>query len=257
MTPMKPSRASQTRTAAPSKPTPQALLLFAKAPIPGQVKTRLCPPLTDDEASSLHGSFVLDSLERSKAAIQQGKLALDRFIACAPSAEHVFFKILGERHGVGLLDQIGDDLGARMHQASAELFARGYRRVLILGTDLPSLPLTIYAEALSLLDRHDMVLGPAEDGGYYALGLTRPAPKLFEGIAWSTPTVATDTLARAESLGLTVGHLPRWRDVDTFDDLQALIAEAAADARRPKPQRVFSQRTAGTLQLLAQRIPHR
>lgn len=254
---MPPTRPQQTRPSASIGRAPNALVLFAKAPIPGQVKTRLCPPLTDDEASSLHGSFVLDSLERSKAAIYQGKLALDRFIACAPSAEHVFFKILGERHGVGLLDQVGDDLGARMHQASADLFARGYQRVLILGTDLPSLPLTVYAEALRLLDRHDVVLGPAEDGGYYALGLTRPTPALFEGMAWSTSTVSADTLARAASLGLTVGQLPRWRDVDTVEDLQALIAEAAADARRPKPQRVFSPRTAGTLQLLGERIQHR
>ncbi len=231
-----------------------ALVLFAKAPIPGQVKTRLCPPLSPDEAASLHGSFVLDGLERSKNAIQQGKLALDRFVACAPSADHVFFKILGERHGVGLLDQVGDDLGTRMHQASVALFGRGYRRIVMLGTDLPSLPLTIYREALALLDRHDVVLGPAEDGGYYAIGLTRPMPELFQGIPWSTADVLTRTVAKAEALGLKVAYLSRWRDVDTLDDLQALIAEAERDARRPKRDQVLSMRTAGTLQLLGQRL---
>lgn len=231
-----------------------ALVLFAKAPIPGQVKTRLCPPLSPDEAASLHGSFVLDGLERSKTAIQQGKLALDRFVACAPSADHVFFKILGERHGVGLLDQVGDDLGARMQQAAVTLFGRGYRRVVILGTDVPSLPLTIYREALALLDHHDVVLGPAEDGGYYAVGLTRPTPDLFQQIPWSTSDVLTRTVAKAEALGLKVACLPRWRDVDTLDDLQALITEAERDGRRPKREQIFSIRTAGTLQLLGQRL---
>src|SRR4029079_318578 len=91
-----------------------ALVIFAKAPIPGQVKTRLCPPLTPDEAATLHGSFVLDILERTKIATAKLKLPLDRYLACAPSATHVFFKIMEERQSVKLMDQIGDDLGARM-----------------------------------------------------------------------------------------------------------------------------------------------
>src|SRR6188472_584959 len=91
-----------------------ALVVFANAPIPGQVKTRLCPPLTPDEAATLHGSFVLDILERTKIATAKLKLPLDRYLACAPSATHVFFKIMEERQSVKLMDQIGDDLGARM-----------------------------------------------------------------------------------------------------------------------------------------------
>src|SRR5919106_2141922 len=104
----------------PPSPSPlasrPALVLFAKAPIPGEVKTRLCPPLTPDEAASLHGSFVLDALERSRAT------KLDRFLACSPSSEHVFFKVLGERQGVRLIDQKGDDLGARMAAAFQTVF---------------------------------------------------------------------------------------------------------------------------------------
>src|SRR5574341_718963 len=116
-------------------PSDSALIIFAKAPIPGQGKTRLCPPLTPDEAASLHGSVVLDMLERSRNAA-----ALDRFVACAPSSDHVFFKILEERHGVRLIAQMGDDLGARMARALADVFALGYRQVLVVGTDLPTLP---------------------------------------------------------------------------------------------------------------------
>lgn len=233
------------------------MVLFAKAPIPGQVKTRLCPPLTPDEAASLHGSFVLDSLERSKAATLQQKLALDRILACAPAADHVFFKILGERHGVRLIDQIGDDLGAKMHQAASTLFGEGYRRLLIVGTDLPSLPLSIYRDALAQLDRHPVVIGPALDGGYYLLGLTRAVPELFDQIPWSTGEVLTATIARADAAGLSVGQLQPWRDVDTIEDLRSIIQEAKQDERQPKPQRRFSARTAGTLQLIDQRLQTR
>lgn len=233
------------------------MVLFAKAPIPGQVKTRLCPPLTPDEAASLHGSFVLDSLERSKAATLQQKLALDRILACAPAADHVFFKILGERHGIRLIDQIGDDLGAKMHQAASTLFGEGYRRLLIVGTDLPSLPLSIYRDALAQLDRHPVVIGPALDGGYYLLGLTRAVPEMFDQIPWSTGEVLTATIARADAAGLSVGQLQPWRDVDTIEDLRSIIQEAKQDERQPKPQRRFSARTAGTLQLIDQRLQTR
>src|SRR5213593_2704280 len=88
-----------------------AFVIFAKAPAPGQVKTRLCPPLTHDEAATLHGSFVLDTLERTKAAVSRLKLPFDRYLACAPSSTLVFFKIMEERQGVKLIDQEGDDLG--------------------------------------------------------------------------------------------------------------------------------------------------
>ena len=147
------------------QPASTALVIFAKAPIPGEVKTRLSPGLTEDEAATLHGSFVLDTLERTKAAVQKFKLPVDRFLACAPSSTHVFFKIMEARHGVTLLDQQGDDLGARMAQAFATLFARGYRHIVVVGTDVPSLPLTHYRDAVQSLTRHDLILGPATDGG--------------------------------------------------------------------------------------------
>ncbi len=276
----------------PIAPSPQrassALIIFAKAPIPGQVKTRLCPPLTPDEAASFHGSLVLDALERSRDAAKRaraksGRLCLDRFVACAPSARHVFFKIIEERHGVQLLDQIGDDLGARMDQACNAIFARGYQRVLVVGTDLPTLPASFYAQALSLLSDHDLVLGPALDGGYYLIGLRRPMPDLFVEISWSTDQVFALTLKKAEALGLKIGLLPAWRDVDTIDDLLALIEEAGLGPGReargarpaargrsgtsnpeprtpnmtPSPSPLapsLSKRTAGVLRLLASRL---
>jgi rSAM/selenodomain-associated transferase 1 len=231
-----------------------ALVIFAKAPIPGQVKTRLCPPLTPDEAATLHGSFVLDTLERTKAAMAKWKLPLDRYLACAPSSTLVFFKIMEERQGVKLIDQEGDDLGARMSRAFDGLFGRGYRRVFIVGTDVPSLPLDHYRQALALLESHDLVLGPAHDGGYYLIGLTKPAPALFELIPWSTSDVLRLTREKADRLGLRTALIPSWRDVDTIEDLRSLIESASLDAKNPKTEQQFSSRTNGALQLLAKRL---
>lgn len=223
-----------------------ALVIFGKAPIPGQVKTRLCPPLTADEAATLQGSLVLDVVERARAAAKSAQY--DMVFACSPSREHVFFKVLEDRQGLRLLDQVGDDLGARMHQAFQELFDRGYRQVVIVGTDVPTLPGSTFAAAFRALKDHDLVLGPALDGGYYLIGLKRPTPDLFAGIPWSTDQVAALTRKKAEGLGLTTALLPPYRDLDRLEDLQALIGEAKS---APK---TFSPRTAGVLQTLADRL---
>jgi rSAM/selenodomain-associated transferase 1 len=231
-----------------------ALVIFAKAPIPSQVKTRLCPPLTFDEAATLHGSFVLDMLERTKAAVAKLKLPLDRYLACSPSSTHVFFKIMEERQGVRLLDQVGHDIGARMRQTFETLFARGYGRVLVVGTDVPTLPFDHFKQALALLETHDLVLGPSLDGGYYLIGLRRPAPELFVGIPWSSERVLGMTQENAATVGLKAATIAPWRDVDTIDDLKALIEATAFDAKRPQNERSCSSRTAGVLQLLAKRL---
>ncbi|HKO30833.1 MAG TPA: TIGR04282 family arsenosugar biosynthesis glycosyltransferase [Nitrospiraceae bacterium] len=240
------------------QPTPStALVIFAKAPIPGEVKTRLCPPLTSDEAATLHGSFVLDMLERSKTAVTKLKLPLDRYLACLPSSTLVFFKIMEERQSVKLIDQVGNDLGARMQHAFETMFGKGYHRVFIVGTDVPSLPLDHYTQALTLVEKNDLVLGPALDGGYYLIGVKRVVPDLFVGIPWSTERVLEMTKEKATTLGLKTALLPPWRDVDTIEDLQALIETSALDAKKPKNEQSFSNRTAGTLQLLAKRLQSR
>jgi uncharacterized protein len=232
-------------------------VIFAKAPIPGQVKTRLCPPLTPDEAATLHGSFVLDMLERTKLATTTLKLPCDRYLACAPSSTHVFFKIMEERHGVKVIDQVGDDLGARMNQVCESMFARGYSRVVMIGTDVPTIPLNHFGQAQDQLEHHDLVLGPALDGGYYLIGLKRKSPELFMGIPWSTSQVLKLTQDKAATIGLKTALLEPWRDVDTLSDLQALIEANIADSKKPKNERTFSSRTAGVLETLAKRIRSR
>ena len=238
----------------PLTPHQTALVVFAKAPIPGQVKTRLCPPLTPDEAATLHGSFVLDTLERTKAAVATLKLPIDRYLACAPSATHVFFKIMEERQGVKLLDQVGDDLGARMNQAFHTLFSHGYRQVVLIGTDVPTLPLDHVKQAIASLESHDLVLGPALDGGYYLIALKQMAPELFTDIAWSTDQVLRLTQEKAATIGLKASLIQPWRDVDTLPDLEALIEACSAEAKKAKNDRVFSSRTTGVLQALTQRL---
>lgn len=146
-------------------------MIFAKAPISGKVKTRLCPPLRPDEAASLHGSFVLEVLERMSLAVTTLQLPFHRYLACAPSSTRAFFTIVEERHGVKVIDQIGDDLGARIQHAFETMFENGYRRVCIVGTDASSLPLDYYTQVLTLLETNDLVLGPALDGGYYLIDL--------------------------------------------------------------------------------------
>ena len=234
-----------------------ALVIFAKAPIPGEVKTRLCPPLTPDEAATLHGSFVLDMLERTKLAVAKLQLPFHRYLACAPSSELVFFKIMEERQGVRLLDQVGEDLGQRMHHTFVDLFAKGYKQVIIVGTDVPTLPLPVYQEAFAILSHSDVVLGPALDGGYYLIGLTRSAEQLFAEVPWSTDQVLAVTQQQAKQLGLSVGLTTAWRDVDALADLQSLITECQEDNKKPKQGRSFSMRTAGALQLLATRLKTR
>ena len=234
-----------------------ALVVFAKAPIAGQVKTRLCPPLTNDESATVHGSFVLDTLERTRMAVSKFRLPVDRYLACAPSSNLAFFKIMEERQAVTLLDQVGDELGARMNGVFDRLFARGYRQVMIVGTDVPSLPLDRYQQALQLLGHHDLVVGPAVDGGYYLIGLKKAAPSLFRDVPWSTDRVLALTKEKAMELNLSIGLLPEWRDVDTIDDLKMLIDASQLDARKPKQEQSFSTRTAGALQLLAKRLRSR
>jgi uncharacterized protein len=234
-----------------------ALVIFAKAPIPGQVKTRLCPPLTPDEAATLHGSFVLDTLERTKTAVAKLKLEMDRYLACAPSSTHVFFKIMEERQGVKLIDQIGDDLGARMHQAVETMALRGHRRTIIIGTDVPTVPLEYFSQALTLLDSHDLAIGPTMDGGYYLIGMSKPVPELFVDMPWSSDQVLRLTQEKAAELGLKSVLIQPWRDVDTPADLEALIEICNTETKKPKNERAFSTRTAGVLQALAKRLRSR
>jgi rSAM/selenodomain-associated transferase 1 len=197
---------------------------MAKVPAAGEVKTRLCPPLTPAAAATLARCFLLDRVE------QLGGLELaEPLVAFAPAEREAELRQLLPPW-LTLVPQQGADLGARMDRLLTDLLGAGYPGAIALGTDSPTLPTAYLREGCAaLLDqRADVVLGPSEDGGYYLVGLRRPAPALFRDMPWSTPAVLAETVARARRLGLEVWLLPTWFDVDRGADLVRLRAPAAA-----------------------------
>lgn len=199
----------------------RVLIAVAKRPAPGESKTRLSPPLTLEQAAQLYESFLLDTLDlmRQVARVQ-------RVIAFSPESEQDYFQRLAP--DFGLLLQQGSDLGARLDNASQHYLARGNRSVVIIDSDSPSLPALYVSNAFEMLEGGtDVVLGPCDDGGYYLIGLTRPAPSLLRGVRMSTPTVLQDTLALSALQGLRAEILPTWFDIDDRDSLERLSYELA------------------------------
>ncbi len=203
------------------------LIIFAKEPRPGQVKTRLSPPLSPEAAAQLYHNFLLDILDEM-VRVPEVRLA----VAFSPETARGFFRRLAPP-GTDLFPQEGADLGDRMARAFARSFAAGFGPILLRGSDVPDLPAAVVSEAIAVLaaSQAQVVLGPATDGGYHLVGLTEPQPALFRGPAWSSSTVLTDTLRLARHLGLRVHLLPPWPDIDTFDDLRTFL-----NRPRPAPQ---------------------
>ena len=190
-----------------------ALIVFVKQPRPGAVKTRLARALGDDAAAQVY-QVLAEGEVRSTAPVAR---EYQRFLFFSPGTARAAME--GWFPGETLLPQQGDDLGARMAAAFAEVFARGFARAAIVGSDVPWVTRGHVLEALAAVDRHDLALGPAADGGYYLLALARPLPALFEDVAWSTDRVLAATLERAGRLGLRVRLLEQLPDVDTLDDV--------------------------------------
>jgi rSAM/selenodomain-associated transferase 1 len=195
------------------------LAIVAKAPRAGDVKTRLCPPLSHVEAAALSAAFLGDTVD----LVRRCPGARGAFVYTPADREPYFAGLAPEFLRVA---QQGPDLGARMQHAFTALFAIGAPAVIALGADIPTLPIATLAEAVRRLadDQVDVVLGPSDDGGYYLIGLRRSQPALFEDIAWSTSAVCEQTLAAASAAGLAVSLLPAWFDVDTAADLERLDA---------------------------------
>jgi len=197
------------------------LVIFAKAPIEGQVKTRLCPPLTLQQATELATCFLVDTVERACSLPDIGVS-----IAFTPAdSEHLFRTLLP--FTVKYVPQRGNSLGERELNVFLDLQQHGVGNVVLIGSDIPTLPLThLQAAFMSLEDPHcEAVFGPTDDGGYCLVGMREPQRPLFENIAWSTATVLSDTLTQAKRHQLTVKLLPPWYDVDNESDVYRLAAE--------------------------------
>jgi hypothetical protein len=200
-----------------------AIIVFAKAPRPGLVKTRMTPPLSPAEAAELYGCLLDDVLDTTaqiaRALALDAVLAVHPLEACAELARRAPtpFRVVA---------QMGPDLSQRMEWAVAEAAAAGLGPVLLRGSDSPALEQAVVEAALGALRESDVVISPDRDGGYNLIGLRRPAPGLFDH-PMSTPSALADTLERARRLGLSSRLLPPGFDLDTVGDLRWL-AEAKA-----------------------------
>ena len=197
-------------------------MVAAKQPERGKVKTRIASVLGDARAAELYRCALLDTL-----ALALSISDVTHALSYAPptdDARRYFARIAPT---LLLMPQSGATLGERLGDTLARLLAR-FSPVVIIGSDGPDLPAAFLTRAFDLLrDRIDVVLGPANDGGYYLVGMRSMQPTLFEGIDWSTDAVARQTRKRAGDAALNLVELPHWHDLDTVADLQALVDPGA------------------------------
>jgi len=196
------------------------LMVFARAPVPGQVKTRLIPSMGPSAATVLYEQLVLHCLS---IAIDARLGPVDLW--CTPSVSHPFFLQCAQKFPIALFKQAGGDLGHRMVYALRKTLKKTSHALLI-GTDCPSLTRDDLREAAEGLRRGiDAVIGPAEDGGYVLIGLRRCAPELFTGISWGTGSVLHQTRLRLRDLGWKWNELSERWDVDRPEDVERLKRE--------------------------------
>jgi uncharacterized protein len=195
----------------------EQIIVFTRWPTPGRVKTRLIPALGDRGAAELHRCLAEHTINQVNIFQRQKPVGLEiQYTGC--SREQVRSWLPIGRHTV----QTDGDLGARFALAFANGFARGLARIIAIGTDCPRLSPAILTEAFEGLHSHELVLGPAMDGGYYLLGLSRPAPELFSNIPWGTETVLAETIKRAVTAAFSTILLEPLADVDRPEDLAHL-----------------------------------
>ncbi|MBF9221913.1 TIGR04282 family arsenosugar biosynthesis glycosyltransferase [Hymenobacter ruricola] len=198
-------------------PEPGAhLLIFAREPALGRVKTRLAADIGPEGALAVYREL----LGVTAAAVQAARVPATVWLAEAPAPAADAARPRPEWPGLPWRVQpAAGDLGERMSHAFSEAFASGASRAVVIGTDCPGLTPELLLAAFDALAAHDVVLGPADDGGYYLLGMRELQPALFANKNWSTATVLPDTLADAARLGLSVAQLPVLHDVDSGRDL--------------------------------------
>ena len=192
----------------------EVVLIFQKNEVLGKVKTRLAAGVGEEQALEIYRQL----LDKTYLALRDISVSIttyfSEFIPDNPihSAENK-------------LVQVGQDLGERMKNAFAENFESGMEKVVLIGTDCPSLEGIHLSQAFEALDQSDLVLGPARDGGYYMIGMKRRADFLFEGITWSTELVLSQTLALAAEQGLQTSLLPVLEDIDTLEDWERYCSQ--------------------------------
>ncbi len=201
-----------------------ALAIMLKTPEPGSVKTRLVPPLTFKEAAGLYECFIRDIFDRVLRL--EG---CDIYAANAPEGRKDWRGIPDSPESIEAFQQEGTGLGERIFNVFKYLFSKGYKKVTVIGSDSPDLPIEYIKEAFSLLeDDLRLVLGPAKDGGYYLISMNELTGVLFEDIPWSTDEVLEETLKRARKNSIKFQLLRPWHDIDTVDGIYLLENNASA-----------------------------
>jgi hypothetical protein len=215
----------------PFKNPGPVLGVFAKQPVPGQVKTRLCPPLTEIEAARL--------CQVALAETVQGLWDAPPRMVLFYSGDYTWFDRAFPE--VLLVPQTDGDLGVRLQTAVEQLFAAGGGPVLLMGSDSPDLPEAMIVEALAELEQADVVTIPCLDGGYALIGLNRSCPELFENIPWSTSAVLAATREQAAGAGLVYQELAEWDDLDDIASLQRLVERSPETGTARYVQRQLAQ----------------
>jgi rSAM/selenodomain-associated transferase 1 len=195
----------------------EALILLAKAPVPGQVKTRLCPPYTKPEAAALYACLLEDT------AAELGRLKrVHRYLFFSPPGSGGRFR-RDPFSSYEPLPQSGEDLGERMANAFETAFARGFAGVVLVGADCPVLSAPLVRAAFrELASSAGAVFGPSDDGGFYLIALPSPAPSLFRDVHWGTGSVLSEVCLQCRAAGIPYALLPPGFDIDTADDVTAL-----------------------------------
>lgn len=215
------------------------LIVFARAPIAGQVKTRLIPALGGEGAAQLHESLVRHCVLRTTNA-RHWKTELH----CTPDVNHTFFEQLTQKGAIDRYGQSSGDLGRRMFAALSAALERA-EQVVLVGTDCPMLCAADIQEAFQALDTgNDAVFGPAEDGGYYLIGLRRADGRLFADISWGSDKVMDVTRSRLKELAWSWAEVTERWDVDRPEDIRRLGLDPDLRTLLPVPQKGTRQ-TAG------------
>jgi len=205
----------------------EALVLMAKAPREGEVKTRLIGTLSPAEVTELYLNFLRDTFALMEE-VQAERESLALALCYTPEGEEEAFEEV-EREGSLMLAQRGKDLGERLANCFTDLFELGFDSVAVIGADTPTLPADYLYEAFEKLSdvtgENDVVIGPAEDDGYYLVGMRKLHQKIFEDIPWSTGGVLGATQERVREARLNLISLPAWYDVDTPAELARLREE--------------------------------
>lgn len=201
--------------------------VFVKHPQPGKVKTRLAADIGPENAAAVYSAFVNDLVARFRQTADR------RLLGYSPKTDDAtkfFSELVGVDYQLWPQPDVG--LGERMAGFFQHAFGVGAKRVVLIGSDSPSLPLRYVEQAFELLSNNDMVFGPATDGGYYLVGLNRScseqAQELFSEIDWSSERVLAQSINRAQRCDVSVGLLDPWYDVDTLDDLRMLVGHLRA-----------------------------